>query len=988
MTSETRPRRLRLIGVAFAPILAMSVASIGHAEPAGNATRMAGDGTWCNDTPIAVPGYGEADAASPYSTEISVDGAGNSVTGLNVQLLEVDHERPNDLDVILEGPTGQSLVLMSDTGGFDHGPARDLTFSDGAAGPLPQFDLLTAGSYLPTNWEDDGTDMWVPPAPPDSGSSTMAAFNGSDPNGSWRLFVVDDDSGAAGSIGGWCLSITSEDVADSTVTELATSPNPSTPGEETTLTATVTRDGGPVMSGTVEFRDGTATLADVAVDASGQAAFTTDQLDLGRHLVTARFDGGGNVGASTRSVIHTVTTLASGTWCNNGLITMSDAATVAASEVTVEGAGNTINAVTVDLGGFSHQSPLDVQVMLVSPTGQSLVLMSDAGGFDRATAVGLTFSDTAAGPIPEFDPLNTGTYLPTNGSGGRPDLWLRPAPPDSGATTMATFNGSDPNGSWHLFVVDESTGAMGWIDGGWCLTISTEDVAEATATALAASPSPSAPGESVTFTAAVTSAGDPVTSGTVEFRDGATTLADVAVDANGRAAFTTDDLAVGRHVITARFAGSVGRGPSARSVVHTVTTLAGGRWCSNGAIRVPSTGSAGPYPSTITVRGAGTFTTQVVVRLGDVNHENPADLDVMLVSPTGQRLVVMGDVGDENPVSGVDLTISDRATRPLPDDVPWRTLTYRPTDLDRGDRLPVPAPLDSGATTLATFNGSNPNGTWRLFVADDEGGDRGWIGGGWCLDIAVDQRGPQARPAVSPAPNAAGWHRGDVTVNWNWSDAGSGVDPARCTDQTTTNRQGRHTLAATCQDRLGHRSSAARTVRVDSTAPTLRIFGPAARRYVKGAKVRADYACADRLSGIARCTGSVRDGASIDTARPGRHRFTVTAIDRAGNQHASTVAYTVVAPPTCAGQPATIVGSAGSDVVTGTPGADVIVTGGGTDSIFGRGGRDTICAGAGDDNVDGGGGSDRIDGGAGDDLCRGGPGTDLAVACEATLDIP
>jgi Ca2+-binding RTX toxin-like protein len=278
--------------------------------------------------------------------------------------------------------------------------------------------------------------------------------------------------------------------------------------------------------------------------------------------------------------------------------------------------------------------------------------------------------------------------------------------------------------------------------------------------------------------------------------------------------------------------------------------------------------------------------------------------------------------------------------------------------------------------------------TCRPRRTGDDDGASGWIGGGWCLDIAGDQQGPQAHPTVSPAPTGAGWHRGDVTVNWNWSDTGAGVDGAHCTDQTATNREGRRTLTASCHDRLGNRSTATRTVRIDSTAPTSRIGAPAARRYVKGAVVWANYACADRLSGIARCTGPVRNGARVSTSRLGRHRFTMIAVDRAGNRHTTSVTYTVVAAPTCAGQPATIVGTSGSDVITGTPAADVIVTAGGDDSISGAGGRDTICAGAGDDNVDGGLGGDHIDGGAGDDLCRGGPGTDTAVACEATLDVP
>ena len=82
------------------------------------------------------------------------------------------------------------------------------------------------------------------------------------------------------------------------------------------------------------------------------------------------------------------------------------------------------------------------------------------------------------------------------------------------------------------------------------------------------------------------------------------------------------------------------------------------------------------------------------------------------------------------------------------------------------------------------------------------------------------------------------------------------------------------------------------------------------------------------------------------------------------------------AKPKCMGQKATIIGTAGADVITGTPKRDVIVAKGGDDVIFGRGGNDLICAGAGDDRVAGNGGSDRIAGQVGDDRLFGGAAND------------
>ncbi len=84
--------------------------------------------------------------------------------------------------------------------------------------------------------------------------------------------------------------------------------------------------------------------------------------------------------------------------------------------------------------------------------------------------------------------------------------------------------------------------------------------------------SPSIFGESVTFTATVTNGADPVTTGTVEFTDGATSLgAPVPLDANGQATLTTSALATGTHTITATYSGTAELATSTGSVVQVVT---------------------------------------------------------------------------------------------------------------------------------------------------------------------------------------------------------------------------------------------------------------------------------------------------------------------------------------------------------------------------------------------------------------------------------
>lgn len=81
--------------------------------------------------------------------------------------------------------------------------------------------------------------------------------------------------------------------------------------------------------------------------------------------------------------------------------------------------------------------------------------------------------------------------------------------------------------------------------------------------------------------------------------------------------------------------------------------------------------------------------------------------------------------------------------------------------------------------------------------------------------------------------------------------------------------------------------------------------------------------------------------------------------------------------PTCRGEAATIVGTAGDDELRGTPERDVIVAGRGLDVVAARGGDDVVCGGRGADTLLAGRGADRAVGGRGEDHVEGGRGSDV-----------
>jgi subtilisin-like proprotein convertase family protein len=176
-------------------------------------------------------------------------------------------------------------------------------------------------------------------------------------------------------------------------------------------------------------------------------------------------------------------------------------------------------------------------------------------------------------------------------------------------------------------------------------------------------------------------------------------------------------------------------GIGANSAAWSFTTAA--IVCNPGAIAIPSSGAASPYPSTIAVSGLVGQVTDVNVYLEDMNHTWPSDIDILLVGPQGQNIILMSDAGSSFDLVTVDLVFDDAAAGSLPVSAQITSGAYQPTNFGAGDPFPAPAPAPSAATALATFDGANPNGAWSLYVVDDTGGDQGSIAGGWCLEVGA-----------------------------------------------------------------------------------------------------------------------------------------------------------------------------------------------------------------------------------------------------------
>jgi subtilisin-like proprotein convertase family protein len=212
-----------------------------------------------------------------------------------------------------------------------------------------------------------------------------------------------------------------------------------------------------------------------------------------------------------------------------------------------------------------------------------------------------------------------------------------------------------------------------------------------------------------------------------------------------------DRLRAGRRSpVRRKLAAKAGRrGTFARSPIALVVLLvvvgalpaAATVFPNTGTITIPD-GQASPYPSAISVSGLSGTILDVNATLTGIGHTFPDDIDVLLVGPLGQKVTLMTDVGGGSDVSGVTLTLDDAAAGSLPDDSQIASGTFKPTVGvvcgTCGFNGTPPAPAGPYGTTLSVFNGTNPNGTWNLYVYDDAGGDTGSISGGWSLDITTN----------------------------------------------------------------------------------------------------------------------------------------------------------------------------------------------------------------------------------------------------------
>jgi subtilisin-like proprotein convertase family protein len=483
--------------------------------------------TFTNPTSITIPSSGPG---TPYPSPITVSNIPIQVAKVTVRLNSFAHTFPSDVDVLLVGPQGQTAIVMSDVGGSTDVNGITLTLDDAAAAPLPTA-ALTTGIFRPTNVTIG--DPFPAPAPAPGTNSALSVFQGTNPNGTWSLFVVDDTGADLGSFsGGWTLSITAAISGQNTnsITIPASgmaSPYPSeieianqndalsrvlvtltnfthtspddvdvllqSPSGRSVILMSDVGGSNAVANINISFDDSAANpLPDTGTLTTG--TFRPTDSEPGE-VFPAPAPSGGPIGRTLSSLNGTS---ANGTWrlfvvddtgtnvgdisggwnilvgTTAGAISMTGTgvANPYPSEISVSGLAGSITKATVTLSNFSHLQPDNVDILLSGPDGRRIVLMSDAGGLDEAGGVNLVFDDDGPSAIPDGGPLTSGTYRPADYEPG--ETYPDPAPPGPATgTTLNAFYGGVPNGIWRLYVLNENGASYGSIAGTWTVTLQT-----------------------------------------------------------------------------------------------------------------------------------------------------------------------------------------------------------------------------------------------------------------------------------------------------------------------------------------------------------------------------------------------------------------------------------------------------------------------------------------------------------------------------------
>ena len=303
-------------------------------------------------------------------------------------------------------------------------------------------------------------------------------------------------------------------------------------------------------------------------------------------------------------------------------------------------------------GDGTFQPPVTYPTVGIFGAGPVAVKDMNGDGKPDIVVINECMNIDTCSPIPTV--LSPVTVLIGNGDG----TFESPLSYGSGGYDGSGLAVADLNGDGKPDIVTDNACAAG----NFCLSGSVGVLLNAhpSVVALVSSPNPSDPGQTVTFTASVTSPGNGTAAGTVTFYDGTTGLGTSPLNGSGVATLAVSSLASGTHSITADYSGGALIAPGV-SAPLSETVL---------APFVTITGS--PQPP-LTKDGQGNFVAQLTI-----TNTGNVTITTVQVTVAGTKLGSGSTISAPAPISNLVPGASAVVTLKFPSSSVSSTATTAP----------------------------------------------------------------------------------------------------------------------------------------------------------------------------------------------------------------------------------------------------------------------------------------------------------------------
>ena len=470
---------------------------------------------------------------------------------------------------------------------------------------------------------------------------------------------------------------------------VSAAPNPQTVTGQVLLTfQAVAPSGSAVPTGTVRFIDGTTELTTVALT-NGIATYSTSSLAVGSHALVASYSGdntympyqstvteviqqastftllssSGSPVLSGQDVTFTATVNATIPATLTGSVTFMDGSTVLASSVTLS-ASDQATFTTSSLSSGPHSVRAIYSSDINNAASTSVALTQQVNLIGTVTTLTASANPLKAGAILHLTAqVAIGTGLPANGPLAGSVRF------SDGSAVLATVQ-LDGNASATLDITAFSVGSHAltatysgnpqYASSNGTLA---ETVQQTATTTIGTAQAPIAlAGTPIKLLASVTSSTG-IPTGNVIFQEGGVAVGTAALDAQGRATYTTTTLPAGIHSITVAYQGDVNYDPSTSPAFSQQIDKANSQLTLSGPTSPVNITTPATYTVTLATPGVaptGTLTLydgNNVVATQSISAAGIFSLGTSVLS-VGQHSVTVSYSGDANTLNAVSASVS------------------------------------------------------------------------------------------------------------------------------------------------------------------------------------------------------------------------------------------------------------------------------------------------------------------------------------------